>query len=151
RRTTDARSAHPAGHPGGRQHARLRQEPESRGDHDPRGVPRDLASNWAGARTRCVAHRRSQNKRRCRLLRLKVPMPHLVHTTIGIPATVAVALAAFTYTRGWLHIRRGFPNTIPTHRLGAFMFGLLTVWVAVGSPLTALHHELLTAHMAQHI
>jgi putative membrane protein len=36
-------------------------------------------------------------------------------------------------------------------RLTAFMGGLLSLWIAVGSPLADMDHHLLTAHMAQHL
>jgi putative membrane protein len=36
-------------------------------------------------------------------------------------------------------------------RLAALMGGLFALWVAVGSPLAAMDHHLLTAHMAQHL
>ena len=36
-------------------------------------------------------------------------------------------------------------------RLAAFVGGLLSLWAAVGSPLAAIDHHLLTAHMAQHL
>jgi putative membrane protein len=36
-------------------------------------------------------------------------------------------------------------------RLAAFIGGLLSLWAAVGSPLGAMDHHLLTAHMAQHL
>jgi len=78
-------------------------------------------------------------------------MLHHVHTTLEVPATLAAALTAFAYARGWLQIRRRFPRALPARRLAAFMMGLLTVWIAAGSPLAALHHELLTVHMVQHI
>src|SRR5437016_9861843 len=38
-----------------------------------------------------------------------------------------------------------------TRRLAAFMVGLSSVWIAIGSPLTAFHHALLTVHMVQHV
>jgi len=62
-----------------------------------------------------------------------------------------MALVAWVYARGWLRIRRSVPGTISIRRLAAFMVGLLSVWIALGSPLTALHHEFLTAHMVQHV
>jgi cytochrome c oxidase assembly factor CtaG len=40
---------------------------------------------------------------------------------------------------------------IPVWRLAAFMSGLLAVWIAVGSPLVALDHQLLTIHMVKHL
>jgi putative membrane protein len=36
-------------------------------------------------------------------------------------------------------------------RLAAFIGGLLSLWIAVGSPLATMDHHLLTAHMAQHL
>jgi putative membrane protein len=36
-------------------------------------------------------------------------------------------------------------------RLTAFTGGLLSLWIAVGSPLANMDHHLLTAHMAQHL
>ena len=70
---------------------------------------------------------------------------------LAVPATFAVALAAWVSARGWFCIRRTFPDTISARRLGAFMVGLLSVWIAIGSPLTAFHHALLSVHMVQHV
>src|SRR5713101_2466437 len=78
-------------------------------------------------------------------------MSHPVHTMLGVPATFAIALAAFVYTRGWFRIRRAFPRAISAERLGAMIIGLFSLWIAVGSPLTAFHHELLSVHMVQHV
>jgi putative membrane protein len=36
-------------------------------------------------------------------------------------------------------------------RLAALITGLFVLWIAVGSPLAAMDHHLLTAHMAQHL
>jgi cytochrome c oxidase assembly factor CtaG len=36
-------------------------------------------------------------------------------------------------------------------RLAAFALGLFVLWVALGSPLAALHHQLLSVHMVQHV
>lgn len=41
--------------------------------------------------------------------------------------------------------------TSVSRRLAAFISGVLALWVAVGSPLAALDHELLTFHMLQHL
>jgi len=78
-------------------------------------------------------------------------MTHAAHSMFDVPATLAVALAALLYARGWFRIRRRFPSTISARRFGAFMVGLLSVWIAIGSPLTSFHHELLTIHMVQHV
>ena len=55
----DSRSACPAGASGRRQHARLREEPESRGDDCAGGVSRDAASRRPVRGPRCVAPSRS--------------------------------------------------------------------------------------------
>jgi putative membrane protein len=80
-------------------------------------------------------------------------MSHAAHSMsmIEVPATLLVALAALIYARGWFRIRRSQPTTISVGRLGAFMAGLLVVWIAIGSPLTAFQHEFLTVHMVQHV
>lgn len=36
-------------------------------------------------------------------------------------------------------------------RYAAFALGLFVLWVALGSPLAALHHQLLSVHMVQHV
>jgi putative membrane protein len=78
-------------------------------------------------------------------------MSHAVHATIGVPATFAVALVGLAYVRGWMHVRRACPKTRSPWQLGAFLLAVLSLWIAVGSPLTALHHQLLSVHMVQHV
>ena len=36
-------------------------------------------------------------------------------------------------------------------QLGAFLLAVLSLWIAVASPLSALHHQLLSIHMVQHV
>jgi putative membrane protein len=36
-------------------------------------------------------------------------------------------------------------------RLGALLLAVLSLWIAVASPLSALHHQLLSIHMVQHV
>ena len=78
-------------------------------------------------------------------------MSHAAHATIGVPATFAVALVGLVYVRGWMHVRRAFPKTRSPWELGAFLLAVLSLWIAVGSPLTALHHQFLSVHMVQHV
>ena len=59
-------------------------------------------------------------------------------------------LTALVYLRGWIHLR-STPNRIPVWRGGSFIAGVVSVWVAVGSPLATLDHAMLTAHMIQHL
>jgi putative membrane protein len=65
--------------------------------------------------------------------------------------TVALLLCALTYVRGWLRVRRVASTVIPLWRAGAFVLGLVALWVAVGSPLAAIDHELLLVHMVEHL
>jgi putative membrane protein len=81
-------------------------------------------------------------------------MPHAVHSVhsmIQVQATLSLALAAWVYTRGWLLIRLNRLVDASVWQLTAFMFGLSSLWIAIGSPLTAYQHELLSIHMVQHV
>lgn len=71
--------------------------------------------------------------------------------SLPIPVTLALLLASLLYLRGWFYLRRGCRNVIPLWRAAAFLCGLFSVWIAVGSPLAALDEELLSAHMVQHL
>jgi putative membrane protein len=65
----------------------------------------------------------------------------------------ALIFASLVYLREWLRARRsrhGHDN-IEGWRAGSFLFGLLLIWSASASPLAALDHEMLTAHMIQHL
>ncbi len=83
-------------------------------------------------------------------------MPSLInaaHESWSLPmlVTLVLVLTAVVYSRGWFRLRRAFPNAIPAWRLAAFMAGLFSVWIAIGSPLQALDDDLLTIHMVQHV
>jgi len=65
--------------------------------------------------------------------------------------TCGLVIVALVYFRGWLHLRAVFPKLIPISRLAAFVGGLLSIWVAVASPVGMLDHALLSAHMVQHL
>jgi putative membrane protein len=62
----------------------------------------------------------------------------------------ALIFAAFLYLHGWLGVRRDRGN-FEGWRAGSFVSGLLFIWTATASPLSALDHEMLTAHMVQHL
>jgi putative membrane protein len=68
---------------------------------------------------------------------------------IGVNASIC--LATLVYTTGWLRLRRVFPNLIPAWRLAAFLAGLVSLWIAVGSPLEAFDDVSLSVHMVQHL
>src|ERR1700677_1911368 len=63
----------------------------------------------------------------------------------------ASIFASLVYLRGWLRLRRQEHDNIAGWRAGSFLVGLLLIWIATASPLAALDHEMLTAHMVQHL
>jgi putative membrane protein len=71
--------------------------------------------------------------------------------SVSYPVTSALFLAACGYFRGWLRLRSTSPNLILPWQLAAFMTGIFALWIALGSPLRALHHELLSIHMLDHV
>ena len=79
-------------------------------------------------------------------------MPHAHNSAAeGFMVSTFLIIAALVYARGWVRIRKGNQDMIGCWRAGSFFIGLFFVWAAVASPLAALDHELLTAHMVQHL
>jgi putative membrane protein len=76
---------------------------------------------------------------------------HLQPWHLSVLVTYALVFIAFVYLRGWLRLRSASPNTISAWRLAAFIGGLSFLWIVLGSPLSALDHELLTIHMINHL
>ena len=64
---------------------------------------------------------------------------------------VAILLTTLFYTRGWISLRGTSPGLFPVKRLVAFLAGMLSLWMAIGSPLSAFDEASLTVHMVQHI
>ncbi len=65
--------------------------------------------------------------------------------------TTMVLLSAIVYTRGWFAIRKTRPAQFPASRLAAFLLGLATLWLAIGSPMDGFADALLSAHMVEHL
>lgn len=84
-------------------------------------------------------------------------MPAIDHTAIGLSSfsTVTILivhiLISFMYVRNWSRVQKASASAVPAWRLASFLFGTSLVWAAVGSPLAAHDHELLTVHMIQHL
>jgi len=55
------------------------------------------------------------------------------------------------YVRGWRRVQQASGSVIPGWRLASFLLGMSFVWAALGSPLVAYDHDLLTVHMIQHL
>jgi len=81
------------------------------------------------------------------------PELHAVFQTWSVPwgLDATLLLTVLIYLRGWFRVRAVSANLIPAWRLGAFLAGIFSVWIAIGSPLDAFDEVLLTVHMAQHL
>src|SRR5450631_2560326 len=66
-------------------------------------------------------------------------------------ATFAIALSALVYLRGWWLLRRAGSPNIPPWRAVTYLLGLLSLWVALASPMDVFNSFVLTAHMLQHM
>ena len=66
-------------------------------------------------------------------------------------ATSGLLASGVLYLRGFRRIRRTRPRLFPSWRAWCFLGGLLSLYIAVGSPIDALDDVLLTAHMTQHL
>src|SRR5215472_14358903 len=84
-------------------------------------------------------------------------MPPIHHTAMRMSSAssatvlVVLVLVSFIYARGWRRMRGASANAIPPWRATSFLFGMSLVWGALGSPLVAYDHDLLTVHMIQHL
>ena len=66
-------------------------------------------------------------------------------------ATSGLLASGLLYLRGFRRIRRTRPHLFPSWRAWSFLGGLLSLYIAVGSPIDALDDVLLSAHMTQHL
>ena len=80
-------------------------------------------------------------------------MPHLHHGVSGSsPVSLILPIfAALVYLRGWLHLRSTSSNIIEAWRAGTFVLGLISIWVALASPIAVWDQASLTGHMIQHL
>jgi cytochrome c oxidase assembly factor CtaG len=81
------------------------------------------------------------------------PVSQAVLLSWSIPpaATFALALTALVYLRGWILLRRAGVPFLPLWRAVSFLLGLLSLWIALASPLDTFSGFVLTAHMLQHM
>lgn len=54
------------------------------------------------------------------------------------------------YLSGWRGAHRTRPRQLPSWRVAAFAGGIVSLWMAIASPIDALDDYLLSAHMVQH-
>jgi putative membrane protein len=68
-----------------------------------------------------------------------------------IVLTGTLIVLGLVYIRGWFVIRKTRRVQFPTWRLGSFLLGLATIWLAIASPLDGFADVLLSAHMVEHL
>ncbi len=68
-----------------------------------------------------------------------------------VGVNVSLFLTVLIYTKGWLHLHKTFPNLISAWRFAAFFAGIVSLSIAVGSPLDAFDDVSLSVHMVQHL
>jgi putative membrane protein len=79
-------------------------------------------------------------------------MPHTHHASVEAAwVSAGLILAALIYLLGCVRVRRLDRDSVGGWRAASFTLGLLFIWVATASPLAALDHDMLTAHMGQHL
>src|SRR6516164_9116195 len=84
-------------------------------------------------------------------------MSPIHHTAMGMSSAssaiilVGLVFVSLIYARGWRRMLGVSATTIPAWRAASFFLGVSLVWAALGSPLVAYDHDLLTVHMIQHL
>jgi len=63
---------------------------------------------------------------------------------------VLLAATLFVYLAGWRAAHRTRPRALPPWRAVSFVAGMVSLWIAIASPIDALDDYLLAAHMIQH-
>ena len=71
--------------------------------------------------------------------------------TIPAVSTIALSSLAILYSLGWFRLRKDHPNEVSAWHLAGFLCGVLSVGAVWATPLAHLDHQLLTAHMVQHL
>lgn len=70
--------------------------------------------------------------------------------SVPVVPTAAILITTAIYLRGWRQARKTRPRELPDWRAISFVSGMLSLFLAIASPLDALDDYLLTAHMLQH-
>jgi putative membrane protein len=79
-------------------------------------------------------------------------MSHDHHLTVGSYwVSGTLFLIGLVYLRQWMRVAWLVPDGLKGWRACSFFVGLLLMWVALGTSLSALDHQSLTAHMVQHL
>ena len=79
-----------------------------------------------------------------------VPQNFLAEWSLPLLPLVALTVTLFVYLRGWSAARRTRSRELPVWRAASFVAGIVSLWIAIASPIDALDDFLLAAHMIQH-
>jgi len=81
------------------------------------------------------------------------PVSQAVLLSWSVPpaATFALVLTALVYLHGWVLLRQARVPFVPLWRAVSFLLGLLSLLIALASPLDTFSGFVLTAHMMQHM
>jgi putative membrane protein len=79
-------------------------------------------------------------------------MSHDHHLTVGsLLISGTLCLIGLAYLHQWMRVAWLVPDGVKGWRAFSFFVGLFLVWVALGTSLSVLDHQSLTAHMVQHL
>src|SRR5271154_4519656 len=79
-------------------------------------------------------------------------MSHDYHLAVGsFLISGPLFLIGLVYLRQWMRVAWLVPDGVKGWRACTFFVGLFLVWVALGTSLSVLDHQSLTAHMVQHL
>jgi len=78
------------------------------------------------------------------------PTDFLMAWSFPVVPFVGLAVTFILYLRGWAVARRTRSNELPPWRAACFTAGVISLWIAIASPVDALDDYLLAAHMIQH-
>jgi cytochrome c oxidase assembly factor CtaG len=78
------------------------------------------------------------------------PADFLAAWSLPVFPFLGLAAALVLYLRGWAAARKTRSFELPPWRAACFAAGILSLWIAVASPIDALDDYLLAAHMIQH-
>ncbi len=79
-----------------------------------------------------------------------VPRNFLAAWSFPILPFIVLTLALIVYLRGWQAAHRTRPRELPGWRAASFVAGILSLWIAIASPIDAFDDYLLAVHMIQH-
>lgn len=80
-----------------------------------------------------------------------LPQDLLAAWSFPVAPFIGLSLLVVVYLLGWRAAFRTRSNELPPWRGACFVAGIITLWIAIASPIDALDDYLLAAHMMQHL